>query len=122
MQTYTLCLEKMCIPARLGVFPAEIAMPQTIELDLRLEVNAGACDFDHAEGVPCYASLAADIMRLVLEEHTPLCEQLAQKIAQYCFRDSRIIACHLKIIKPHAVAQANAGVSIQFHRDECSHD
>ena len=118
MQTYTLCLERMCIPARLGVFPAEMTAPQTIELDLRFEIDAALCDFNHAEGVPCYATLASDITELVIGEHTPLCEQLAQKIAQHCFRDQRIVTCDLKLIKPQAVANARAGVSIKFHRDE----
>ena len=122
MQTYTLCLERLCIPARLGIYPAEKTAPQTIELDLKLEVDAALCDFSDAEGVPCYAAFAAGIAQLVLAEHTPLCEQLAIKIAQYCFKDPRIVVCTLKIIKPQAVANARAGICIQLHRDECTHD
>lgn len=112
----------MCIPARLGIFPAELATPQTLELDLELEVDAALCDFNNPEGVPCYSTLAAGITKLVLDEHTPLCEQLAWKIAKHCFHDQRIIECTIKIIKPQAVANARAGICANFHRAEFSHD
>ncbi len=121
MQTYTLCLNNMCIPARLGIFPAEVAAPQTLELDLALEIDAQQCDFNSPEGVPCYATLAADITKLVLDEHTPLCEQLAWKIAKHCFRDQRVIECDVKITKPQAVANARAGIYADFHRSEFDH-
>ncbi|NQY82436.1 MAG: dihydroneopterin aldolase [Alphaproteobacteria bacterium] len=118
MKHYTLCLHDMCLPARLGIFPEEITEPQTVEITLELTVDAEQCDFEASDGVPCYATLAQTLAELLMAEHTPLCEQLAQRIACHCFNDQRIIEVEVEIIKPQAVSNARAGVRAHFQCDE----
>lgn len=115
---YSLCLRRMRLPARLGVLDSEQAMPQMIELDLELVVDRSLCNFDTPEGVPCYARLAEAIRCLVMAEHTPLCEQLAEKIAACCFRDRRIARVRLSLTKPDAVAGMRAGIMAEFDQNQ----
>lgn len=118
MKTYTLCLHDLRVVARLGIFREEKDTPQTILLSLDILVDQQQCDFHRDDGVPSYATIAANIRQLCIEEHTDLCENLAYRIATMCFEDNRILAIEVKVLKPQAIADARAGVRMNIARDE----
>lgn len=118
MKPYTLCLHHLRLPARLGIFPDELKNPQTVEISLELQIDRQQCNFENDNGVPCYATLATQLQHLLLSQHTRLCEQLAERIAHMCFEDSRVLSVEVKIIKPQAVANAEAGVRVHISRAE----
>jgi dihydroneopterin aldolase len=64
-----------------------------------------------------YARLVDGIERLVQREHVNLLETLAERIAQSCLADARVLAARVRIEKPDVIPSVRSvGIEIERHR------
>lgn len=117
------------IAASIGVHPHEHQAAQPVLIGIELLVDSGA----HArtivyapplrEGDPaardvvCYESLSNMVRDLVAHGHIDYVETLAERIAENCLRDDRVVEAIIRVEKPKAIAgAASAGVEIVRRR------
>jgi dihydroneopterin aldolase len=87
---------------------------------IRLNLDLGVLDTestDRLESVVCYDDLIAAVRVVVDAEHVQLVETLAERIAEACFRDRRVITARVRIEKLDVYADAESvGVEIERRR------
>jgi dihydroneopterin aldolase len=69
--------------------------------------------------VVCYQELIDATKRIVGQEHVKLTETLAERIAEACLADRRVLAVRVRVEKPDAVDEA-ASVGIEIERLQSS--
>lgn len=95
-----LALRDVRVPVRLGAFPAEEAAPQPVSVDVELYRRYGR--FESADLAECLDY--SRVFRHLTETwpsrpHTPLLEQLAEDLVEFCLADERVEACRVVIRK-----------------------
>jgi 7,8-dihydroneopterin aldolase/epimerase/oxygenase len=88
------------IDCNIGVYAEEKGVTQKV----RLSVDASMADQvrshrDEMEEVPSYTDILDAIEDIVAKGHINLVETFAEKIAEYCLRDPRIVSVFVKIEK-----------------------
>ena len=72
---------------------------------------------DKISEVLCYEEVAAGIDRIVDTGHINLVETFAERIAQFCLRDERVVTARVRVEKPDALERAGSvGVEIERSR------
>lgn len=120
------------LAASIGVHPHEREAPQPIVVSLDLQVDAEPADAapgdarfspperaDDPAGdqVVCYESLTNMVTELVGGGHIDYVETLAERIAERCLEDPRVLEALVRVEKPNAIAAAaSAGVEILRRR------
>jgi dihydroneopterin aldolase len=86
-----------------GVLPAERTEGQDFLVDavLRLDTREAAASDDLAATVD-YGGLAERLAEVVAGEPVDLIETLADRLADVCLADPRVIAARVTVHKPHA--------------------
>lgn len=89
------------VQARVGVYEHEKEQPQRllVTVDLTVREERDGHD-DHLEKVVCYETVVKQIKDICLRGHVNLIETLAERIAQDCLEDWRVIAVRVRIEKP----------------------
>ncbi len=106
------------LSASIGVHPHEHTRLQPIRVDITLDLGPTPAPQDDrlAETVD-YQAVCEATEALVAQGHVQLVETLADRIAQWCLRDSRVHAVTVVIEKPDALANAqSAGCSLTVTR------
>ncbi len=104
------------LPAKIGVHSHEKLDSQLIRINVDMATSAegGPIDDDIAN-VVCYEDVVNGITDIVAGEHINLVETLAEKIADFCLSDSRVLAVKIRVEKPHIIAEA-ASVGVEIER------
>jgi len=101
-----------------GVLPAEKARPQAFEVDLELSVDlrrAGESD-DLGDTVD-YASICDEVSRVISCERYELIERLAERIAEVCRADVRVLGVVVEVRKVSPPVQSLLGhVGVRIER------
>jgi dihydroneopterin aldolase len=106
----------LVMEAPIGVRAHEKGRHQRIRLNLDLGV-LDTESTDRLESVVCYDDLIAAVRVVVGAEHVQLVETLAERIAEACFRDRRVITARVRIEKLDVYADAESvGVEIERRR------
>jgi dihydroneopterin aldolase len=106
----------LVMDAPIGVRAHELGRKQRIRLNLDLGV-LDTESTDRLESVVCYDDLIAAVRVVVGAEHVQLVETLAERIAEACFRDRRVITARVRIEKLDVYADAESvGVEIERRR------
>jgi 7,8-dihydroneopterin aldolase/epimerase/oxygenase len=106
----------LVLEADIGVRAHEKGRLQRIRLNLDLGV-LDTESTDKLESVVCYDDLIAAVRIVVGEEHVHLIETLAERIAEACFRDRRVMTARVRIEKLDLYADAESvGVEIKRRR------
>ncbi|HEX2117219.1 MAG TPA: dihydroneopterin aldolase, partial [Alphaproteobacteria bacterium] len=72
---------------------------------------------DRLDSVVCYDDLIAAVRVVVDAEHVQLVETLAERIAEACFRDRRVITARVRVEKLDVYPDAESvGVEIERRR------
>lgn len=103
------------LSAAIGVWGHEHGRRQRIKINLDLTVRDDHIQKDELSEVVCYHTLIEAVTALVGEGHVKLVETLAERIAQLCFRDERVLIARVRVEKPDAVPQA-ASVGVEIER------
>lgn len=101
-----------------GVLPEERVRPQPFEVDVELHVDlakAGATD-DLADTVD-YGAVCDAVSKIVSSESYQLLERLAQRIAEVCRTDPRVVGVVIEVrkLEPPVAAQVDH-VAVRIQR------
>jgi dihydroneopterin aldolase len=103
--------------AHIGVYRHEEGKMQPIRINVDLAVEDLIDLGDDVAKVVDYSVIEKKIRGLIAEGHVRLVETLAERIAQSCFEDSRVMTARIRIEKLHALSGAeSAGVEIERTR------
>ncbi len=118
-------IRDMTLSAQIGVTASEKRAPQRVRVNIDLAVeDDGARPLsrervgqDRLARVVDYEPIAAAVRRIVAEGHVGLVETLAERIAEACLADHRVIAARVRVEKLEIFADVAAvGVEIERRR------
>lgn len=97
-------ISNLRVPCFIGVYPHEKSLEQELCIDLEIDSDlSAACKSDNIEDAIDYEKLEQEVIGVCREHSHNLIEKLAQKIADKCLQDRRILAVKLKVKKPNAL-------------------
>ena len=103
--------------AQIGVYTHEEGKVQPIRINVDLAVEDLIDLGDDVAKVVDYGVIEKKIRALIAQGHVRLVETLAERIAQACFEDNRVMTARVRIEKLHALSGAeSAGVEIERTR------
>lgn len=114
--TYRISVRDLDIAWSIGVFDHEHHRMQPIRINLDLEATPlRDWDADDYDNVLCYAEIAERIQKMAAEGHVKLVETLANRIAEMCLEDERVLSASVRVEKPEALSNA-AFVGVEVTR------
>lgn len=116
-RTHKIFVRDLVLSCRIGVYSHEKDGMQRVRLNLDLTCAEHPAINDDYGNVVCYAELVADIRDLLSHGHINLVETLAERVADLCLRDRRVLSAIVRVEKLDAVPEATSvGVEIERHR------
>ncbi|HWA60228.1 MAG TPA: dihydroneopterin aldolase [Caulobacteraceae bacterium] len=100
------------VDVEIGVYEHELNRRQPLVVDVELDVAAGG--WRHLADTVNYEHVVAAARQIAASGHIGLVESFAQRLAQACFDEPRVLRARIRVEKPEALApdaQA-AGVEI----------
>lgn len=100
------------VDAQIGVYDHEHGRLQPLVVDVELDVAASHCE--RLGDTVNYETIGEAARTIVAEGHIDLVETFAERLAQACFADPRVMRARVRVEKPLALAPhaAAAGVEI----------
>jgi len=108
-------VKDLTLDARIGIYETEKLKPQRIivNIDLSVQENDGPMP-DDISHVVSYEIVVKKVEAIVAEGHINLVETMAEKFAEACLKDKRVIAVRVSVEKPDIVPNARSvGVEIE---------
>lgn len=107
------------IVASVGVYEVEHRYEQRVLISLDLSVQD---DYDGAserlDRVLDYGALVTGIEQLAQSAHFKLIETLAERVAEHCLADRRVLAVKVRVEKPDVIANVRSvGIEIERRSD-----
>lgn len=100
----------------IGVHDAEKRAPQRVVATVDLKVReTGPTRSDRLVDVLDYAEVVRLVERLTRQGHVNLLETLAERIAEGCLADNRVLAVRVRLEKPDVIPNARS-VGIEIER------
>jgi dihydroneopterin aldolase len=100
----------LSVDAVIGVHRHEKVKPQPVLINIDLSVR----EEDTLASVVDYEVIVDGVRALIAEGHVKLVETLAERIAQFCLTDRRVLAARVRIEKLSAIAGVRSvGVEIE---------
>lgn len=100
-----------------GALAEEQTRPQPFEVDLELLVDlAAAGRSDDLDETVDYSAVCESVSRVVASEHFQLLERLAERIAEVCTSDPRVLGVVVEVRKLHPPVRSmlhHVGVRIE---------
>ena len=126
-------LRDMVLTGRIGVHPREFAGPQRVRINVDLAVEDEGARALTGEGVPAltrspvgrdelsrvvdYEAVANAVRAIVAAGHVRLVETLAERIAEACLADRRVVSARVRVEKLDVFSDAaSAGVEVERRR------
>jgi dihydroneopterin aldolase len=104
------------IQALLGIHAHEKLDPQRIIVNIDLSVREGDDPLsDDISQVVSYEVVVKKVEKIVAEGHVNLVETLAERIAEACLKDRRVLGARVRIEKPDIIKNARS-VGIEIER------
>jgi dihydroneopterin aldolase len=104
------------IKALLGIYEHEKRDPQRIIVNIDLSVHEGKDPLsDDISQVVSYEVVVKKVEKIVARGHVNLVETLAERIAEACLRDKRVVGARVRIEKPDIIKNARS-VGIEIER------
>lgn len=98
---YTVSLRSMRFHTHVGVLAHEAEIPQTIEVDVAVEVSRSPTAHG-AEGIVDYRDIYDSVARVAESGHVPYLEDMADSMADEIFRSAPLVlAVSIAVRKPH---------------------
>lgn len=113
---YRIAVRDLEVSWSIGVYDHEHHRKQAVRINLDLEaVPLDDWNADDYDAVPCYAEISERIQEMAAQGHIKLVETLANRIAEMCLEDARILSATVRVEKPEALANA-ASVGVEVTR------
>ena len=105
----------LMMTARIGLHQHERLAGQRIRVNLDLTVaDNGPIDDDY-DNVVCYGGLVTGVRQVVGAGHVNLAETLAERIAEMCLADRRVLSARVRVEKLDVFPEA-ASVGVEIER------
>jgi 7,8-dihydroneopterin aldolase/epimerase/oxygenase len=112
----TVFVRDLTIPVSIGIHAHEKDSRQFVRINIDMVTDDGGKplndDFDNAV---CYENAVNGIKEIISVGHINLVETLAEKIAAFCLRDSRVDHVKVRVEKPDIIEEA-ASVGVEIER------
>ena len=107
----------LLLTAKIGLHQHERLASQRIRINLDLTVaDDGPIDDDY-DNVVCYGGLVTGVRQVVGAGHVNLAETLAERIAEMCLADSRVLSARVRVEKLDVFPEATSvGVELERFR------
>jgi dihydroneopterin aldolase len=117
-------IRDLCVDALVGVYRHEKEARQPIRINVDLAVaDPGPVRDDQLKNVVNYAEVVERIDVVLAAGHVNLIETLAEKIADDCLADARVLAARVKVEKLKVIPRAaSVGVEIERRRPGVSNE
>ncbi len=106
-KTYRLFLRDLVLPCSIGIHPHEQNGPQPVRINLELEVTRGDGS-DAIVQVVSYDHLVDGVKSIIGAGHINLAETLADRIADMCLADERVVEARVRLDKLEPFAEADS--------------
>jgi dihydroneopterin aldolase len=114
--TYRILLRDLVVLASIGVHDHEHRQPQSVRINVDLTVHHPGPGFrDEIAAVLSYEGLVDGIRRLARAGHIKLIETLAERIADLCLMDERVLGAEIQVEKLEVFPDA-ASVGVVMSR------
>ena len=100
---------------RIGLTKAERRNRQRLAINLDMEVMPSRVRRDRITEVVDYTDIIGDVRRICLESEVRLLESLAERLAEVCLVDARIVSVRVRVEKLDLVPEAG-GVGLEIER------
>ncbi|MFQ5785254.1 MAG: dihydroneopterin aldolase [Alphaproteobacteria bacterium] len=110
-----LFVRDLMLDCMIGIHRHERDADQRVRVNIDLTVRDAKPVDDRIANVISYDDIVAGVKRIVDAGHINLVETLADRIADFCLSDSRVIATRVRVEKLDAIADA-ASVGVEIER------
>lgn len=119
-------IRDIVLPAAIGVHPHEHAGPQRIRVNVDLAVeddgagrlSRAAVGQDELARVVDYETILNKVRSTIATGHVQLVETLAERLAQACLTDPRVLTARIRVEKLDLFADA-ASAGVEVERRNC---
>ena len=109
-------IRDLIMPCNIGVHRHERDAPQRVRINLDLAVREDDAPIQDAiANVVCYEDIATGVRAIVGSGHINLVETLAERLADFCLKDSRVATVRVRVEKLDVFADA-ASVGVEILR------
>jgi 7,8-dihydroneopterin aldolase/epimerase/oxygenase len=107
-------IRDLVLPCNIGIHRHEKDAPQRVRINLDLAVRENDTPVnDVIANVVCYEEIATGVRALASSGHINLVETLAERLAAFCLKDSRVTMARVRVEKLDVFPDAvSAGVEI----------
>jgi FolB domain-containing protein len=100
-----------------GVYPEERQEKQDVNIEITLYADLrAACKSDRIEDTADYKTIKKKVVAAAEQSSFFLVERLAERIAEVCLEDPRVLRVRVLVEKPGALRFARA-VAVEIHRE-----
>lgn len=117
VRTMRVFIRDLVLPCSIGIHQHERLVQQRIQINVELTCIEHPAINDDVDNVVCYATAVMGIKAVVADGHTNLVETLADRIAEVCLRDHRVLSAKVRIDKLEVFKETlSVGVEIERSR------
>lgn len=117
VKTMRVFIRDLILPCSIGIHQHEKLAQQRVQINVELVCIEHPTINDDMNNVVCYATALLGIKSVVGNGHINLVETLADRIAQVCFKDHRVLKVKVRIDKLDVFEEAlSVGVEIERSR------
>jgi dihydroneopterin aldolase len=108
-----LFVRDLVVSSRIGVHAHERAAPQRVRVNLDLAVEDAPPAGDKLREVVDYEAVVEAVRYVAGGDHVQLVETLAERIAEACFVDPRVVSTRVRVEKLDVFPDCSAGIEIE---------
>jgi 7,8-dihydroneopterin aldolase/epimerase/oxygenase len=105
----------LMMTAKIGLHQHERLAEQRVRINLDLTVADNPAIDDDYDNVVCYGGLVTGVRRVIGAGHVNLAETLAERIADMCLEDRRVLSARVRVEKLDVFPEA-ASVGVEIER------
>ena len=105
----------LVMTAKIGLHQHERLAEQRVRINLDLTVADNPAIDDDYDNVVCYGGLVTGVRRVIGAGHVNLAETLAERIADMCLEDRRVLSARVRVEKLDVFPEA-ASVGVEIER------
>lgn len=116
-RTMRVFIRDLVLPCSIGIHQHERLAQQRVQINVELTCVEHPAINDDVDNVVCYATAVMGIKAVVADGHINLVETLADRIADVCLSDHRVLSAKVRIDKLDVFKEAvSVGIEIERHR------
>lgn len=119
VRTMRVFIRDLILPCSIGIHQHERLAQQRVQINVELTCVEHPAINDDVDNVVCYATALMGIKAIVADGHINLVETLADRVADVCLADHRVLAAKVRIDKLDVFKEAfSVGVEIERARSD----